>query len=600
MINKLNKWDLNCSVFNSYDFDDCMSLNELLCRFFTKINECIEASNKSLNLLEWLHEVGLKQEVVTLLGQWKDDGTLAELISEQILTEIKQNIENNRNAIEQLKTKDIEHDNEITSIKKVYENIGEIQNNVALNSDYGNYEKDYTSFYNYDKLRLLNGVYSYYDSLYYPNVNLDDNGKINFTGICKITSQPTINIERNMIELCKIYHFNINENIGVPMAGFVTGVSDDDFNDRTIIPCCLLTDGTLLIKNIGYPNKYFNRIELFNLSLNTSAFGKNVIRTNTNNAINRAIEKSRFSSGRLLFFTDLHLNIFSNNKFNMIREIIEVQRQLNPISILDGGDNIIEPYTVNPSVNIDIALNAHREVLSNYGHNKLVFANGNHDNNATQNYPNNANNVIYPQMIKKFFNNNNFVFGGEDKYYGYIDYPNEKIRIVSIDVYENDFISPIGSPTRCSEEQLLWHCQNSFKMGVEKSDWLTIILSHNAPIDREGEGILSNSQQIRSMIECYNQGIDFQILSETIKFSSQGRREVPVWLYGHIHQDTIQKINGINYVSTVQGWAVDTHGLKRYIGTEKECAFDIITMDKFNRKFYFTRVGAGNDREITY
>lgn len=118
MINKLNKWDLNCSVFNSYDFDDCMSLNELLCRFFTKINECIEASNKSLNLLEWLHEVGLKQEVVTLLGQWKDDGTLAELISEQILTEIKQNIANNKNVITELQSKDTEHNNSINELKE--------------------------------------------------------------------------------------------------------------------------------------------------------------------------------------------------------------------------------------------------------------------------------------------------------------------------------------------------------------------------------------------------------------------------------------------------------------------------------------------------
>ena len=105
-----------------------MSLNELLCRFFTKINECIEASNKSLNLLEWLHEVGLKQEVVTLLGQWKDDGTLTELISDQILAEIKQNIENNKNAIEQLQLKDITHDEKIEALEtKDSEILGEIE-----------------------------------------------------------------------------------------------------------------------------------------------------------------------------------------------------------------------------------------------------------------------------------------------------------------------------------------------------------------------------------------------------------------------------------------------------------------------------------------
>lgn len=118
MINKLNKWDLNCSVFNSYDFDDCMSLNELLCRFFTKINECIEASNKALTLMEWLKEVGLKEEVVNLLTQWKDDGTLTELISEQLMTEIKQNIVNNQRAIAELQAKDMEHENLINGLQE--------------------------------------------------------------------------------------------------------------------------------------------------------------------------------------------------------------------------------------------------------------------------------------------------------------------------------------------------------------------------------------------------------------------------------------------------------------------------------------------------
>lgn len=118
MINRLEKYDLNCSVFNSYDYDDCLDLNSLLCRFFTKINECIEASNKALTLMEWLKDVGLKQEVVTLLGEWKDNGTLAELISEQILTEINQNIANNQRAITELQAKDTEHDTSINELKE--------------------------------------------------------------------------------------------------------------------------------------------------------------------------------------------------------------------------------------------------------------------------------------------------------------------------------------------------------------------------------------------------------------------------------------------------------------------------------------------------
>lgn len=132
------------------------------------------------------------------------------------------------------------------------------------------------------------------------------------------------------------------------------------------------------------------------------------------------------------------------------------------------------------------------------------------------------------------------------------------------------------------------------------SDWVTVIVSHNAPIDRAEEGILSNSQQLRSLVECYNKGINYNVLGNTISFSEQGRRDVPVWLYGHIHYDNIQKINDINYVSIAQSWCVDTHGLKRYKGTEKDCCIDIINIVPVDRKVYFTRVGAGENRFVTY
>ena len=128
MINRLEKNDLNCSVFNSYDFDDCLSLNELLCRFFTKINECIEASNKALTLMEWLKEVGLKQEVVTLLTQWKDDGTLAEIIGEILLKEINTKINKNITDIKILKTN---LENSYVNIND-FHTIGEVDDTLSF------------------------------------------------------------------------------------------------------------------------------------------------------------------------------------------------------------------------------------------------------------------------------------------------------------------------------------------------------------------------------------------------------------------------------------------------------------------------------------
>lgn len=123
MINRLERYDLNCSVFNSYDYDDCLDLNSLLCRFFTKINECIDVSNEALTYVEWLKTIGLKNEVVELLTEWKDDGTLADLIGEQIVSEINQKISNNQNKIKSLENKDIIHEQDINNIKSEISNL---------------------------------------------------------------------------------------------------------------------------------------------------------------------------------------------------------------------------------------------------------------------------------------------------------------------------------------------------------------------------------------------------------------------------------------------------------------------------------------------
>ena len=79
-INELKPVDLNCNLFDVYNYDG-LSMQELLCQFFTKINECIKTSNETLDLADWLVNEGLKIEVVNKLMLWLEDGTLENLIN---------------------------------------------------------------------------------------------------------------------------------------------------------------------------------------------------------------------------------------------------------------------------------------------------------------------------------------------------------------------------------------------------------------------------------------------------------------------------------------------------------------------------------------
>ena len=63
-----------------YDFSD-MTNEELRCKFFQKLQECIELCNNTSDIIDWIKNVGLPKEVKDLLTIWLEDGTLEELIN---------------------------------------------------------------------------------------------------------------------------------------------------------------------------------------------------------------------------------------------------------------------------------------------------------------------------------------------------------------------------------------------------------------------------------------------------------------------------------------------------------------------------------------
>ena len=77
MINHLKELEIN----SIYDFDNTFSINELLCKFWEKLEEVVKISNESIDILNWIKEEGLKDEVKDLLTTWKDDGTLDTIIN---------------------------------------------------------------------------------------------------------------------------------------------------------------------------------------------------------------------------------------------------------------------------------------------------------------------------------------------------------------------------------------------------------------------------------------------------------------------------------------------------------------------------------------
>ena len=80
MIDKLTNNPVHTYASSVYDYNE-LSLQELLSKFFNKINECVELSNKSFSFLEWLKSEGVPTEVIKEINLMYSDGRLTELIN---------------------------------------------------------------------------------------------------------------------------------------------------------------------------------------------------------------------------------------------------------------------------------------------------------------------------------------------------------------------------------------------------------------------------------------------------------------------------------------------------------------------------------------
>lgn len=128
-IESLKKTDLNCNVFSVYDYCG-LSMQDLLNQFFTKINNCIDISNKTINIVEWLVNEGLKLEVAKKFEEWLQDGTFSEIINNDIFSDLNLKINVNENEINLLKTNFSEIENRFNDINDNFNNVNNNVNNM--------------------------------------------------------------------------------------------------------------------------------------------------------------------------------------------------------------------------------------------------------------------------------------------------------------------------------------------------------------------------------------------------------------------------------------------------------------------------------------
>lgn len=99
-LKELKPQQLNCNVFDVYSYNG-LTMQDLLCQFFTKINECVKSTNDVIDLTDWLVNIGLEEEVVKKLMVLIEDGTVEKLINVNLFKTLNNEINGLSSQLEQ-------------------------------------------------------------------------------------------------------------------------------------------------------------------------------------------------------------------------------------------------------------------------------------------------------------------------------------------------------------------------------------------------------------------------------------------------------------------------------------------------------------------
>ena len=173
----------SCGFINSvYDFND-YTLNELICKLAQKMDEVITQSNESFNYLDWLKGQGLSDEVIKIMMEWKEDGTLENIINENIFNGLNTKIDNFKTEVNtEIDNFQTDVNNKVDTFKNEVNNnfdTMETEFNNKVNESISNIEttkQELNNKFNEQQTKLNNIIKKIdkFSEIHYINTNADE------------------------------------------------------------------------------------------------------------------------------------------------------------------------------------------------------------------------------------------------------------------------------------------------------------------------------------------------------------------------------------------------------------------------------------------
>ena len=188
----------------------------------------------------------------------------------------------------------------------------------------------------------------------------------------------------------------------------------------------------------------------------------------------------------------------------------------------------------------------------------------------------------------------------ENRQYFYADYPDEKVRFISVNSFHYTGFSngeKFKKVYGYDKEQIEWIEKEALNIG---SDWTVIFFSHDMPFSGvDSDEIMEDNGIVNGNL----------VIEAVERAKEKNGFSIAAWFIGHHHGDLIKKARGINYILVgsetayrPQLWST-TGTIKfydRFLNTDSEDLWDSVILNKKERKLTLVRFGVGDDRVATY
>lgn len=327
----------------------------------------------------------------------------------------------------------------------------------------------------------------------------------------------------------------------------------------------------------------------------------------------KAQENKNSSTHSFAFITDLHLDANDKYSFSIVKKM---NKELNLSTVIVGGDLVTETIVGSKAG----ALRQIQQVVDGLHevHPKTMTAQGNHDDSSIMSL---WNQTIKPdEMYEKMFS-----FMGDAAQYGpsglyhYRDNNAQKIRYIVLNSIDIPYIQ-VGTGLKYKGIHIYAYRQTQANWLINEAldtppGWSVIISSHLPPY-KEGvqawDAPTYNEEIVRGILKAYKTKTTYSASSQTsvpddlkisvnADFRNKGG-DVIAFFCGHVHYDNVVQLpEGFPLITVLNdGGRRWLDSPQRVSGTIAEQAFDIATVNKNERKIYLTRVGAGNNRVVSY